>query len=60
MNIYCEWNGSMLLVKSGDKVIATVDSAEDPVLLFMDGQHPSFTRGELDYIWDNYDNMQKV
>jgi hypothetical protein len=60
MNIYCEWRGDTLLIKSNDKLIATVDMVMDePCLTFCYGVIPSFTFGEIEYVMDNWANMPK-
>jgi len=60
MNIYCEWNNDILLVKCGKNTIASVMLVSDePCLTFMEGANASLTFGEIEYIMDNWSNMPK-
>jgi hypothetical protein len=60
MNIYCLWQGEVLLVKSVNKVIATVMMVGDePCMVFVDGVLASLTFGEMEHIMDCWHNTPK-
>lgn len=62
MNIYCEWEGDRLIIKSGERMVGYIDSGdEDPSLVMTDRScNPSFTFNEIEYIMDNFWNMPKA